>query len=76
MAWIKDGFVILFSPLVQAVATGFAVAHLEPDQNENSSAGNYSLFQSSPAKSQLCCSYWKKYCVKLLSERQMLPLQL
>lgn len=40
MAGIKDGFVILFSPLVQAVAAGFAVPHLEPDQNENTSAGN------------------------------------
>lgn len=34
MAWVKDGFVILFSPLVQAVAAGFAVPYLEPDQNK------------------------------------------
>lgn len=34
MAGVKDGPVIIFCPLVQAIATGFTVSHLYPEATE------------------------------------------
>lgn len=34
MAGVEDGSVIVFCPLVQAVAAGFAVSHLYPEGTE------------------------------------------
>lgn len=34
MARVKNGSVIVFCPLVQAVAAGFAVSHLYPEVTE------------------------------------------
>lgn len=34
MAGVEDGPVIVFCPLVQAIAAGFAVSHLDPEATE------------------------------------------